>query len=97
METQKILQIQDVTADQLRELVSGAVKSELSSLRAQLTQQEAKDKLLSPDEVCELLGISKVSLWSWTKSGKLTAYGIGAKRYYKESEILNRSLKEQKK
>ncbi len=96
METQKILQIQNVTADQLRELVSGAVKSELSSLRAELAQQESKDKLLSPDQVCELLGISKVTLWNYQNSGKLTAYGISAKRYYKESEILNRSLKQQK-
>lgn len=96
METQKILHIQDITADQLKEMLSGAVKSEISSLRAELTQQKKADKLLSPDEVCELLGISKVSLWAWSKSGKLTAYGIGAKRYYKESEIFNRSLKQQK-
>ena len=96
METQKILQIQDVTADQLKELVSGAVKNEISSLREELALQNEKDKLLSPDEVCQLLGISKVSLWNYNKSGKLTAYGIGAKRYYKESEVLN-SLKQQKK
>jgi len=97
MQTQKIIQIQDLSADQLKEMVSGAVKSELSSFRAELSQQNEKDKLLSPDEVCELLGISKVSVWAWTKSGKLTAYGIGAKRWYKEKEILNHSLKQQNK
>lgn len=96
METQKILQIQDVTADQLTNMIGNAVKNEITSLRAELSQNKESEKLLSPDEVCEMLGISKVSLWAWSKSGKLTAYGIGAKRWYKEGEILNISLKQKK-
>ncbi|WP_417861483.1 helix-turn-helix domain-containing protein [Winogradskyella sediminis] len=96
METQKILQIQDVTADQLKEILSSAVRNEISTLRAEFAQQSEKDELLTPDDVCALLGISKVTLWNWQKSGKIKSYGIGAKRFYKKAEILNHSLKQQK-
>lgn len=44
----------------------------------------------------ELLQISVGTLHTWTKKGKLKVYGIGGRRYYKLSEILNESLVELK-
>ncbi len=50
------------------------------------------DPLLTSEEVCELLSITKSTLWKRTKDGKLQSYGQGRRIYYKKSEVLN-SLK----
>ncbi|AWV96713.1 helix-turn-helix domain-containing protein [Arcticibacterium luteifluviistationis] len=57
-----------------------------------LSNLEAKE-LLSREETAKLLQINLSTLWSWTKKGKLTSYGIGSKVYYKYSEIINKSLR----
>ena len=52
-----------------------------------------KENLLSRKEVLEMLKISEVTLWTYEKQGKIKGYGIGGRRLYKESEILD-SLQE---
>lgn len=52
------------------------------------TADENPDKILTRDEVCELLSINKSTLWKRTKSGKLKSYGQGRRVYYKRSEVL---------
>ena len=49
--------------------------------------------LLTRKETAELLGINLSTLWSYTKTGKLKAYGLGNKVFYRYSEILNESLR----
>lgn len=39
-------------------------------------------------EVCELLHISKVTLWRHTKEGTLTSYGIGGRVLYCKDEVI---------
>ena len=40
-----------------------------------------------------LLKINLSTLWRWTKDGKLNAYGIGNRIFYKKDEILNSLIK----
>ncbi len=47
-----------------------------------------EDNLLSRDEVCALLNISKTTLNTRTKDGKLKSYAIGNRVLYKRSEVL---------
>ena len=49
--------------------------------------------LLTPEEAAKFLKITSTSLWRMRKAGKITLYGLGGKRYYKKSELLN-SLEE---
>lgn len=49
--------------------------------------------LLTRKETAELLGINLSTLWSYTKTGKLKAYGLGNKVFYRYSEIMNESLR----
>lgn len=42
---------------------------------------------LTRKETCAILKINLSTLWSWTKKGKLTSYGIGNRVYYKQSEV----------
>jgi predicted site-specific integrase-resolvase len=49
-------------------------------------------EILTRKETAELLNINLSTLWSWSKAGKLTSYGLGNKVFYKYSEILEKSL-----
>ena len=50
-------------------------------------------ELLTRDEACMLLKVDSSTLWRWTNKGKITAYGIGSKRFYKKEELLNSLIK----
>lgn len=49
--------------------------------------EEKKEKLLSPDDVCREYKVSLSTLWRWQKSGVLIPKKIGARSLYKESEV----------
>lgn len=93
----KTIQIQEVTATDFKEMLAEAVRTELNDFKKVLLENhpENKSDLLTPEEVCQMLSVSKVTLWSYTKQEKFKLYGIGQKRYYKRSEIL-KSLEQNK-
>ena len=86
MENQVILQ--GTTTEQLVNLISENVKIQLIELKKQLQSHEASDELLTRTETCKLLQIDSSTLWHWTNKGKVIAYGIANRRYYKRSEVL---------
>ena len=94
MEQQIILQ--GTTPEALVSLINENVKAQLSELKKSLQTDEANNDLLSRSETCELLQIDSSTLWHWTNKGKVTAYGIANRRYYKRSEIM-KSLTQLKK
>jgi len=49
----------------------------------------ASSPLLSMKEVCELFRISKPTIYSWTKEGKLKPYKIRARVYFLTTDIVN--------
>jgi hypothetical protein len=53
-----------------------------------ISKKTDEDRLLSRDDTAKLLMIDLSTLYHWTNKGKVTAYGIGARRYYKRSEIM---------
>lgn len=62
------------------------LESKQSTAPVQPTSTE--DDLLSRDEVCTILNISKTTLNNHTKAGKLQKYCIGNRVLYKKSEVL---------
>ena len=50
-------------------------------------------ELLTRDEACKLLKVDLSTLWRWTNKGKITAYGIGSRRFYKKEELLSSLIK----
>lgn len=85
METVQFIQS---TPQQLSELINEGVKNQLLELQKNLNSQKANDDLLTRDETCKFLSIDSSTLWAWTNKGKVKAYGIGNRRYYKRSELL---------
>jgi hypothetical protein len=88
--------IQGISADQLTSLIQESVKSQLQSFQNHLHKKEFEEELLTREETCSLLKINSSTLWAWTNKGKVKAYGIANRRYYKRSE-LNEALIELKK
>ena len=86
MEQQIILQ--GTTPEALVNLINENVKAQLVELKKELLNKEASDELLTRDETCKLLQIDSSTLWAWTNKGKVTAYGIANRRYYKRSELM---------
>lgn len=84
----KTVQFFQTTPQQLSELINEGVKNQLLELQKNLNSQQANDDLLTRDETCKFLSIDSSTLWAWTNKGKVKAYGIGNRRYYKRSELL---------
>jgi predicted DNA-binding transcriptional regulator AlpA len=49
--------------------------------------ENQKTVLLKRNEVAEIFGVTKVTIWDWTKKNILKAYKIANKVYYKQHEI----------
>ena len=68
-----------------KELLSG-VEKKLQEFAKTLNTSD-NDELLTVNETASLLKVSKVTLWSWQKSGKLKSVSIGNRIYYRRSAI----------
>ena len=81
------LQFIQTTPEALVELIKKSVKSQLEDLKKDF-QTHNPDELLTREQTCEFLQIDSSTLWHWTNKGKVIAYGIGNRRYYKKAELL---------
>lgn len=80
--------LQNLSFETLKELIKESVKSQLDDFKKDL-QTHNPDELLTRGEACEFLQINSTTLWHWTNKGKITAYGIGNRRYYKKAELID--------
>lgn len=79
--------LQNVSSERLSELIKEGVKSQLNDFKETL-QTHNPDELLTREQTCKFLQIDSSTLWHWTNKGKVIAYGIGHRRYYKKAELL---------
>lgn len=87
MKTNSIL-LQQLTIEELHQLIGSSVKCGIQEFQREIQSKENSDELLTRDETCQFLKIDSSTLWAWTNKQKVKAYGIGARRYYKRSELL---------
>ena len=92
---QNSILLQNVSPERLKELIKEGVKSQLNDFKETL-QTYNPDELLTREQTCKFLQIDSSTLWAWTNKGRVIAYGIGNRRYYKKAELLN-SLQQLKK
>ena len=74
--------LENITGNDLKELIKGAVREELAAI-----QPSKNDSYLTRQELSEKLRISLVSLDKAVRNGKLKAYRINGRVLFKESEI----------
>ena len=87
MQTNAIL-LETLTVEQLQQLIGTSVKNGILELQKELNSKNDDQELLTREETCKFLKIDSSTLWAWTNKGKVLAHGIGARRYYKRSELL---------
>lgn len=87
MQTNSIL-LETLTLEQLKQLIGSSVKNGILELQKELTSKKEDEELMTRGETCKFLKIDSSTLWAWTNKGKVTAHGIGNRRYYKRSELL---------
>mgnify|MGYP003651308120 FL=1 len=92
---QNSILLENLNTHTLKELIKEGVKSQLEDFKETL-QTHNPDELLTRTQTCKFLQIDSSTLWAWTNKGKVIAYGIGNRRYYKKAELLE-SLKQLKK
>lgn len=80
--------LQTLTIEQLQQLIGTSVRDGIQEFQKELQTKDNSEELLSRDETCQFLKIDSSTLWAWTNNGKVKAYGIGARRYYKRSELM---------
>ncbi len=85
---QNSILLQNVTPEQLQNEIIKGVKNELEQLKKDF-QPKQPSEYLTRNEVAEMLKIDLSSVHNWTKKGKLKAYGIGGRVYYKRDEVEN--------
>ncbi len=81
------IQFIGITPADLVHEIKNAIIPELKEELSKEFQPKQPTEYLTRTEVCKLLKIDLSTLHRWTKSGKLIAYGIGNRVYYKRSEI----------
>jgi hypothetical protein len=80
--------LQSLTVEQLQQLIGTSVRNGILELQKELQTKDNSEELMTREETCKFLKIDSSTLWAWTNNGKVKAYGIGARRYYKKTEIM---------
>ncbi len=83
----EILQLHQTNANDFKNEIVNDVCTALKEF-AKTLQNPDNNTLLTRQQTAEILSVSLVTLWDWTKKDLLPAYRIGNKVRYKKNEIL---------
>lgn len=82
-------QILDIYFGQLINDMRAAVRDEMSQQRPGPTADAGDtEKLLTPEQTAELLGICRQTVFDWAKRGLLIAHRISRRTFFKRGEVL---------
>ena len=85
----KILQIQEVTIDELAEAISEKLMSKVKLYLNQVEESKDHDTYLTREAAAKYFSISLGTLWSWTKKGVIKSCKIGNRVYYLKADLKN--------
>lgn len=85
---QMVKQILQIEHTQSSELIPKILDGLKDLLKEHAKSSKDPEVLLTREETAEMLSVSLVTLWKWTKDDIIPAYRIGSKVRYKKSEIL---------
>lgn len=80
--------LQGTTTAKLVDLISKDFERKLQAFKKEISTEKCNNELLTREEACQYLKINSSTLWHWTNKGKVKAYGIANRRYYKRSELI---------
>lgn len=80
--------LQNLTQEELEQIIDSKLEEQFAKLAKHLKNKSDGEELMTREQACEFLSINSSTLWHWSNKGKVQAYAIGARRYYKKSELL---------
>jgi excisionase family DNA binding protein len=80
------IQFIQITPEEQEDRIFKRVKAELEELKKDF-QPKQPPEFLTRNEVRDLLKVDLSTVHNWTKRGKLKAYGIGNRVYYRRDEV----------
>jgi hypothetical protein len=86
--TAKTIILNELSVEQLQQLINTSVKDGIKEFQSGIQTNDNSEELLTRKQTCKFLKIDSSTLWAWTNKKKVNAYGMGARRYYKRSELL---------
>ena len=72
-----------VTLSDLKEFALTIVSEAMAAKEA----EKKEERYLTPDEVADIAGVSRNTLWRWEKEKYLIPIKFGRKSFYKQSDI----------
>jgi excisionase family DNA binding protein len=88
MEPQKTLQLINTTPEELEAGIGKIIATHFGIFKEEF-KPKYTEELLTRNEVADTFKVDLSTVHNWTKKGKLKAYGLGHRVYYKRSEIEN--------
>ncbi|MBS9768314.1 MAG: helix-turn-helix domain-containing protein [Flavobacteriaceae bacterium] len=89
------IQLIGISPEQIQNAILSGVKNQIDELKKSFAPKEPTE-YLTRNEVADWLKIDLSTLHNWTKKGKLNAYGIGSRVFYKRHEVENAIIKLEK-
>ncbi len=80
------IQFVQTTPEEFKNEIVAEFESKIQSLEKKY-QIKSDIDWIHRKEAAKHLKVSLVTLWNWTKDGKLKGYAIGSKVYYKRHEL----------
>lgn len=87
MITNSIL-LENLSVEQFQEMIDTSIRNGIQNQQKEFQNKNEQEELLTREETCKFLKIDSSTLWAWTNKGKVRAHGIGARRYYLRSELM---------
>ena len=84
---QNSILLQNINTADLTKLIKDGVRTQLQDFKKEISTHDP-DELLTRTETCKYLQIDSSTLWHWTNKGKVVAYAIANRRYYKKAELV---------
>lgn len=81
-----ITQLTDVTPEELTASILAGIKEQLTEFKKDLLPPKTAE-YITRLEVADIFGVSTVTIDSWTKKGRLTAYRIGNRIRFNRTEV----------
>lgn len=81
--------LETLSVEQLQQLIGTSVRNGIQELQKELMDKSNSEELLTREQACKFLSINSSTLWAWSNAGKVKCLGIGARRYYKKSELID--------
>jgi len=80
------IQFIQTSPEEMENRIFALFKSEIESIKLEF-QPKQPTEFLTRNQVKDLLDVDLSTVHNWTKRGKLQAYGIAGRVYYKRSEV----------